>query len=344
MGMRKFPHDFARTHTHRLSGWETAVTLETYLVKYLVRELLALSPSNALGDIAIQDVDRGMRKAFLSLDRDIMDLAAKAAQGPTFLNDAMSQLSPAYAGSCALVGFYHTDSQQIKVACVGDSRAVLGRKNLAGEWEAIALSEDQNGWNVDEVARLQAEHPDEPEMIKNGRILGLAVTRAFGDSRWKWPREIQEQAEKRFFGPRMREHTLTPPYLTADPVITTTRIEPEKGDFVIIATDGLWENLSSEQAVYLVGRWLEKHDPAEEPIAQDLARAPAAITGRGISNRKNPNPNMEYSYATRVEAKDFVVVDENAATHLARNALGGGNEDMLCGKLTPIAPLARGVR
>ena len=344
MGMRKFPHDFAHTHTHRLSGWETAVTLETYLLKYLVRELLALSPSNALGDIAIQDVDRGMRKAFLSLDRDIMDLAAKAAQGPTFLNDAMSQLSPAYAGSCALVGFYHTDSQQIKVACVGDSRAVLGRKNLAGAWEAIALSEDQNGWNADEVARLQAEHPNEPEMIKNGRILGLAVTRAFGDSRWKWPREIQEQAEKRFFGPRMREHTLTPPYLTADPVITTTRIEPEKGDFVIIATDGLWENLSSEQAVYLVGRWLEKHDPAEEPIAQDLARAPTAITGRGISNRTNPNPTMEYSYATRVEAKDFVVIDENAATHLARNALGGGNEDMLCGKLTPIAPLARGVR
>ena len=344
MGMRKSLHNFARTHTHRLSGWETAVSLEAYLVKYVVRELLALSPSNALGDVAIQDVDRGMRKAFLSLDRDIMDVAAKAAKWPTFLNDAMSQLSPAYAGSCALVGFYHTDSQQIKVACVGDSRAVLGRKNRAGEWEAIPLSEDQTGWNANEIARLQAEHPDEPEMIKNGRLLGMAVTRAFGDSRWKWPRELQELAEKRFYGPRIREHTLTPPYLTADPVITTTKIEPERGDFVILATDGLWDNLSSEQAVYLVGQWLEKHDPAEEPIPQDLARAPTALTGKGISTRKNPNPDMEYSYRTRVEVKDFVVVDDNAATHLARNALGGGNEDLLCGKLTPIAPFARNVR
>ena len=196
MGMRKSLYDSARTYTHRLSGWETAVAIESYLVKYLVRELLALSPTNALGDIAIQDVDRAMRKAFLSLDRDIMDLGAKAVKGPTFLNDAISQLSPAYAGSCALVGFYHTDSQQIKVACVGDSRAVLGRKNGAGEWEAIPLSEDQTGWNPNEVARLEAEHPNEPEMIKNGRLLELAVTRAFGDSRWKWPREVTEQAEK----------------------------------------------------------------------------------------------------------------------------------------------------
>ena len=330
--------------TYTCSGWETAVSLETYLVKYLVRELAALSPTGALGDIAIQDVDKAMQKAFLSLDRDIIDLAAKAATGPTFLNDALSQLSPAYAGSCALVSFYHTDAQQIKTACVGDSRAVLGRRNTAGEWEAIPLSKDQTGWNKDEVARLQAEHPDEPNMIKDGRILGMAVSRAFGDVRWKWPRALQEQAEKRFYGPRPRENLLTPPYLTADPVITTMKIDPEKGDFVILATDGLWDNLSSEQAVYLVGRWLESHDPAEEVTTPNLARAPSAMAGKGISSRKNPNPNMEYSWRIRVDVDDFVVVDENAATHLARNALGGGKEDLLCGKLTPIAPLARNIR
>ena len=67
-----------------------------------------------------------MKKAFLDLDQDIMDQAAKAASGPTLLNDAMSQLGPAYSGSCALMSFYHSESQKLKVACTGDSRAVLG--------------------------------------------------------------------------------------------------------------------------------------------------------------------------------------------------------------------------
>ena len=64
-------------------------------------------------------------------------------------------------------------------------RAILGRQNLAGQWEPIILSVDQTGYNEDEVARLQSKHPDEPEMVKDGRLLGLAVTRAFGDGLWK---------------------------------------------------------------------------------------------------------------------------------------------------------------
>ena len=72
-----------------------------------------------------------------------MDQGATVITGPSFLKDAMSRLAPAYSGSCALVSFYHSESQLLKVACTGDSRAVLGRRNAAGEWEAIALSTDQ---------------------------------------------------------------------------------------------------------------------------------------------------------------------------------------------------------
>ena len=57
----------------------------------------------------------------------------------------MSRLAPAYSGSCALVSYYVSDLQLLKVACTGDSRAVLGRRNAAGEWKAIALSSDQVG-------------------------------------------------------------------------------------------------------------------------------------------------------------------------------------------------------
>ena len=42
---------------------------------------------------------------------------------------------------------------------------------------------------------MQSEHPpDEVEdVIKHGRVLGgLEPTRAFGDARYKWQREVQE--------------------------------------------------------------------------------------------------------------------------------------------------------
>jgi len=42
---------------------------------------------------------------------------------------------------------------------------------------------------------MQSEHPpDEAEnVIVRGRVLGgLEPTRAFGDARYKWPRELQE--------------------------------------------------------------------------------------------------------------------------------------------------------
>ena len=130
-------------------------------------------------------VDQAIKDAFISLDRDIIIGGAKAALEDRFLNAAMSELCPSYSGSCALVGLYEHTSQLLRVACTGDSRAILGRRNTAGVWEPIILSVDQTGYNNEEVARLQSEHPNEPNMIKDGRLLGLAVTRAFGDGIWK---------------------------------------------------------------------------------------------------------------------------------------------------------------
>lgn len=48
-------------------------------------------------------VDQAIKDAFTSLDRIIIDGGAEAAVGDRFLNDAMSELSPSYSGSCALV-------------------------------------------------------------------------------------------------------------------------------------------------------------------------------------------------------------------------------------------------
>lgn len=59
------------------------------------------------------------------------------------------------------------------------------------------------------------------------------------------------------------------------PVVTTTKIDPSKLSFLIMASDGMWGTLSNQHAVGLVGKWLEsraaekitsKPDPAYEPF------------------------------------------------------------------------------
>lgn len=62
-----------------------------------------------------------------------------------------------------------------------------------GKWKVRVLSEDQTGRSEKEAKRLQGEHPGE-EVVRRGRVLGgLEPSRAFGDARYKWTREVQEQ-------------------------------------------------------------------------------------------------------------------------------------------------------
>ena len=284
----------------------------------------------------------------MSLDRDIFEDAVEALNNPVSLADAMSRLAPAYAGSCALVSFYHCAYQQLSVACTGDSRAVLGRRNDAGEWEATALSVDQTGYNKVEIARIEAEHPGETGIVEKGRVLGFACSRAFGDYSMKWSQELVEKAKSGFFGRFSRKEGFnTPPYFTAEPVITTTKIQPEKRDFVVMASDGLWDKLSTEQVVNLVGRWLEMHDPSKDIAPPDLARAPSVFTPPASSRTSGgqlPEQREGYRYSQSADERHFVVADDNAATHLVRNALGGGNEEMVCGMLGVGPPRQRYLR
>lgn len=137
--------------------------------------------------------------------------------------------------------------------------------------------------------------------------------------------------------------------MTAEPEITTTKIYPENGDFVIMASDGLWDQLTNKQAVDLVGRWLESHDPSTLPLppAPLPFRDNAQIVHdarRESRQRGKPPTQAAYTKLNYIDEKNFVIKDDNAATHLARNALGGGNEDLLRGLLTVPPPFSRNLR
>lgn len=200
--------------------------------------------------------------------------------------EAMKTLAESYAGSCAILAIYNSFERILHVALTGDLRAVLGRRVLASNtneqsktessylhrsgndepgyvYEVHQLSIDQNAKNPKEAERLTVLHPDEPELLKKDRVLGWGPSRAFGDGVMKWSLAVQHRLWEECLGDWPRtELCKTPPYFTAEPEVTTFE-GVKRGDFLVLASDGLWDSLTNEEVVGLVGRWLEERGSKE---------------------------------------------------------------------------------
>ena len=307
---------------------------------YVVEELRAAyqdsSPPDAASSANGRDIaSEAIETAFEKLDRDVLEAGRATIEASLPTAEIFSRLALAYSGSCAVLGIFDVRSHVLRVACVGDSRAVLGRRTKGDAYETIALSEDQNCHNWSEVSRLLREHPDEPNMIQEDRVVGMAITRGFGDARWKYTRDELQRLKKEFFGHRPDEDLLTPPYLTAKPVVTTTEIQA--GDFMIIASDGLWYDMPSEEAVMLVGEWLKGRQEGEQKSTSKVE--PNTERTDVMDGKGEPAGKID-----QVPSEDIPVLDDNAATHLARYALGGTDEQMVTANLTLRPPVSRDVR
>ncbi|KAJ6019079.1 hypothetical protein N7522_001146 [Penicillium canescens] len=314
------------------AGWQTADLLTRKLLPFVRRSLHEVKSQSNEKSVPDELVQQAIMKAFVDLDDLIVKEALTTSQSGESLQDKIKKLAPAYAGSCALLSMYEPATSTLHVACTGDSRAVLGQQRPDGSWEAIPLSIDQSGRNDEEIARLYKEHPGEEDIVKDGRVLGIMVSRAFGDSRWKWSLDFQQEMKRRFNAPSPltpRYDVRTPPYLTAEPVVTSTRIDPTKPSFLIMATDGLWDTLSSQQGVDLVGKWLSGDDgkrvksPTYEPF--DFGRFREGVDWRFVEERTT-------------------VQDDNAAVHLTRNSLGGNHHELIAGRLAFDSPFSRHLR
>jgi len=348
------------------SGWTTSAKLRQSLISYVVRELnntyKSASQNPAVTFPTPESIDSAIKNGFLRLDNDIVHEAVKKVNQAKSKVAAAELLAPALSGSCALLSFYDSRSKTLRVACTGDSRAVLGRRGPSGKWIATPLSVDQTGANEEEANRMRAEHPGEPNVVLNGRVLGgLEPSRVFGDAIYKWTKDTQDRLKENYFGRTPSKMLKTPPYVTAEPVITTTEVQPEKGDFVVLATDGLWEMLTNEEVVGLVGQWLDVQSKQAKEGNETagawlkglfgsgqkaLPVEPASVESSGgdvQSGQRRPVRQDQWRLKTSLNDR-FVVDDKNAATHLVRNALGGKDQDQLCALLTLPSPYSRRYR
>ncbi|SPJ73203.1 related to Type 2C Protein Phosphatase [Fusarium torulosum] len=308
------------------AGWSTSQVLSAALVPYVSGALAGLTPTSSS-----ELVDDAIKKAFVRLDDRILSNAETAARSGQDPGSAavISAVAPAIAGSCALLTIYDPSTSTLRTAVTGDSRAVRGAWSPdAKKYETDPLSIDQTGFNKAEVERLDKEHPGElKDMIKaeSGRLFGLAVTRAFGDHRLKWSDELVRKVHEDFYGTAPRPKTNTQPYLTARPEVTTRKIQTE--DFVIMGSDGLWDMISSEDAVTCISRWLTaKRNGKAEPFKE------TKFEGK-----------LEDGWKATPEHQVIEDLD-NAAVCLVKNAFGGSRRGLFLGAMTTYSPMSREVR
>lgn len=139
----------------------------------------------------------------------------------------------------------------------------------------------------------------------------------------------------------------TPPYVTATPVVTHHKLsflplpdvpasKPSSTlRFIVLATDGLWDQLTSQEVVALIGGHLAglKGKIPKSSMANLVPTSAGSPTIEGKDKRR-----------TKKDEGMWAFVDENVSSHLIRNAFGGGDDSKLRKLLSIPAPFARSYR
>lgn len=114
----------------------------------------------------------------------------------------------------------------------------------------------------------------------------------------------------------------TPPYLTAEPDVFHYKLDAND-EFIVLASDGLWDMLSNEDVVNIVAAYLEGNSVS-------LLKERAHMFGVANCDEIIANPQSFMDTA-----------DENVASFLIRFALGGYDELNLMSMLSLPHPEVR---
>ncbi|ESQ32135.1 hypothetical protein EUTSA_v10004521mg [Eutrema salsugineum] len=156
-----------------------------------------------------------------------------------------------FSGSTSVVAI--TQGDDLMIANLGDSRAVLGTMTEDGEISAVQLTSDLTPDVPSEAERIRmckgrvhamkGEPSSQRVWLPNHDIPGLAMSRAFGDF-------------------RLKDHGVI-----AVPVVSHHRIT-SKDRFLVLATDGVWDMLSNEEVVSLIWSSGKKQAMAAKLVAE----------------------------------------------------------------------------
>ena len=276
-------------------GWKVSEFASKTLVPLVLKKLSKLRTNQLLDDVMVDDV---ILSSFQEIENAYISSIEQAYQEGTG--------SVANVGSC--VGMVLKKGNRLTVANAGDCRTVLGSEiNVGGgnKYVATRLSRDHNARVPLEVTILKQQHPGEEDQVVRchkhnpsacyvkGR---LQLSRSLGDLYLKHHRFNAKEGQPRSMG-RHIPHPYTPPYVSAIPDMTHVRLDPEHDRFVIVASDGVWDFLSDEEAVAIVGECIRQQPNIAQTATtkqQSIGKVAAEVLVEATLRRAAQECGMTY--------------------------------------------------
>ena len=250
-------HDMGTLHP-RLGGVHFLLVLDGHggsrCAEFVQSELhkrlgvLAAAGELGFGSSSLQ-VEAAFTRTFESIDADFLTQARAQRYG-----DGTTVL-------CALVR-----GSTLDVANVGDSRAVLGRRPDRQPAEVQRAMRERDCAAV----RLSVDHkPDLPDETSRVQSRGGIVRNVSGCWRVVSPNAQTMLAVSRAIGDRDLKDSTTLPLISSTPFVVSHALTP-RDQFVILASDGIWDVMEDATAVKLVAEVLKR------PIPQSAGQSGAA--------------------------------------------------------------------
>eukprot|EP01048_Picozoa_sp_COSAG05_P012809 COSAG05_NODE_1313_length_5213_cov_6.108135_1_plen_572_part_00 len=230
------------------------------------------------------DVPAALAACIERSEAKFLDLAARAHK--------RGHSKPMLTGTCALIVHVDKLARSMNVLNVGDSRAVLAERDDSGILSALPLSFDHSARSDYERHRLASQFPGSKDLVREEfdpysgtchySVHGLSMfTRSIGDF------ELKHQFACEFFNAAVSKERQIPvpdeatPWISHEPHIMFRQLH-HRHEFVVQACDGLWDEMSSDTAVYLVGHFFDNHPSAtgDEAAAFLLQRALMLVVNR----------------------------------------------------------------
>ncbi|GMH08877.1 hypothetical protein Nepgr_010717 [Nepenthes gracilis] len=244
--------DLVIVHPETLDGFSFAAVFDGHgglsSVKFLREELYrecvaALQGGMLWSSRDFNSIMRALEKAFKNVDTRLLNWLETSGEEDE-------------SGATATAMFLGSD--MLLVAHVGDSSVVLSR---SGRPEMLTNPHRPYGKNkvsLQEIRRIR----EAGGWIVDGRICGdIAISRAFGDIRFKTKKNemlekgVEEGRWSRKFISRLK---FSRDLIIAHPDVFQAPLGSD-AEFILLASDGLWDYMNSSEAVSFVRNQLRQH-------------------------------------------------------------------------------------
>ncbi|KAJ7713944.1 phosphatase 2C-like domain-containing protein [Mycena maculata] len=217
---------------------------------------------------------RDLRRLSRMTDREVKNTFQRDSTGRS-----RSAAARCLGGTTLVLSLTDPNEKNVWVANLGDCHAVLGLRHRSGAWTGTLMNHLHAGHDHREAQRVRAEHPREPDSVRNSRVLGfLEPTRAVGDTWLKIPSLYTSRVFSNLDQDWISQGTLkqcasrisTPPYVSNIPDVYHRDL-PSRPWFLILCSDGLpsaeaYDGMDTPTMTRtwteFVGQILDSHSPA----------------------------------------------------------------------------------